>query len=58
MLGGALGIAVMSALQTNGARWDFVFAVFAATAVVVAGFGSRALRRGGGARRPGDRRLD
>ena len=45
MLGGALGIAVMSALQTNGARWDFVFAVSAATAVVVAGFGSRALRR-------------
>ncbi|MEM8620343.1 MAG: DHA2 family efflux MFS transporter permease subunit [Actinomycetota bacterium] len=45
MLGGALGIAVMSALQTSGARWDVVFAVSAGAAVVTAGFASSALRR-------------
>ncbi len=43
MLGGAIGIAVMSALQTSGARWDVVFAVSAATALAVVLFAWRAL---------------
>ncbi|MEM9513636.1 MAG: DHA2 family efflux MFS transporter permease subunit [Actinomycetota bacterium] len=44
MLGGAIGIAVMSALQTSGARWDVVFGVSAATALAVVLFAWRALR--------------
>ncbi len=35
MLGGVLGIAIMSALQTSGQRWDVIFGASAAVAIVV-----------------------
>ncbi len=44
MLGGALGVAVMSALQVGGARWDVVFAVAAVVALVALVFALGAIR--------------
>ncbi len=45
MLGGALGVAVMSALQVGGAGWGVVFGVSALVALAVLGFAALAIDR-------------
>lgn len=45
MLGGALGVAAMSALQISGDRWDVVFGAAALVAVAVLAFGIAAIDR-------------